>query len=60
MSYVILTRNPRTRELIAIVGSDDDGIAEFRTEKEAAETAAKTTVCKAWGYDVIEVPTSTD
>jgi hypothetical protein len=58
MSFVILTRNPRTRQLIAITGEDE--IAEFKTEEEAAEAAANTTICKAWGYDVIEVPTSTD
>lgn len=60
MSFVILTRNPRSRQLIAITGSDDDGLAEFKTEQEAADAAAKTTVCRAWGYDVIEVPTPTD
>jgi len=58
MSFVILTRNPRTGQLIAITGEDE--IAEFKTEGEAVEAAAHTTICKTWGYDVIEVPTSTD
>lgn len=60
MSFVILTRNPRTGQLIAIARSDDDEIAEFKTEREAVDAAAETTLCRAWGYDVIEVPTPTD
>ena len=55
MGYVLFTRNPATKKLIAIVENDDGDISEFKTEDEAEAAANDTTVCKAWGYQVIEV-----
>lgn len=58
MGYVIITRNPRSKQAIAIVEGDngyDEHMAEFETEEAANEAAAHTTVCKAWGYQIIEI-----
>lgn len=60
MSYIILTRNPRSKKLIPVVNDDGQTVAEFKSEAEALDAASDTTVCRAWGYDVIEVPTPTD
>lgn len=53
-SWIILTRNPATKRLIAVV-DDDERIAEFHTEEAAMDAADNTTVCKAWGYELMEV-----
>lgn len=56
MGFVILTRNPTSRKLIAIIDSDDEyAVAEFKTESDAIKAAHNTTVCKAWGYKILEV-----
>lgn len=55
MGYVIMTRNPGSGRLIAVVDNDDCDISEFATEKEAVEAASNTTICKAWGYEIVEV-----
>lgn len=55
MGFVILTRNPSNRKLIAIVDGDEDNVAEFETEEAAIEAAHETTVCKAWGYQVLAI-----
>lgn len=60
MSYIIVTRNPRVKKLVIVTDGDDNVPAEFKTEREAAEAASNTTICKAWGYDILEVPTATD
>lgn len=61
MGYVIVSRNPTNKRLIAIVDSGDpdrgdEQIAEFKTEQEALDAAENTTICKAWGYQVVEIP----
>jgi Mg-chelatase subunit ChlD len=56
MSYIVVSRNPRTNKLVIVTDGDDNVPAEFGTEDEAAEAASNTTICKAWGYDVIECP----
>lgn len=59
MTFIITTRNPKTKRLVAIVADEEDSawtIAEFETEETAAEAASNTTLCKAWGYEVVEVP----
>jgi hypothetical protein len=56
MSFILTTRNPRSKKLVIISENDDGDPAEFKTESEALAAAAETTVCKAWGYDVIEIP----
>ena len=60
MSYIIVSRNPRAKKLVIVTDGDDNVPAEFKTEGEAIEAAHNTTICKAWGYDVIEIPTATD
>jgi len=60
VSFILLTRNPRSKKLIAIVDDDGETVAEFKSESEALDAAGNTMACKAWGYDVIEVPTPTD
>lgn len=60
MSFIIVTRNPRTKNLVIVTDGEDNVPAECATEAEAIESAHNTTICKAWGYDIIEVPTATD
>lgn len=55
MSYIVVTRNPGTKKLIGITDFDDGEIAEFETEESASEAAANTTICKAWGYQIVEI-----
>jgi hypothetical protein len=55
MGYVLITRNPSNKKLVAIVDNDGDAIAEFSTEDAATEAAHNTTLCKAWGYEIIHV-----
>jgi hypothetical protein len=55
MGYVLMTRNPKNGRLVAIVDDDHGNLAEFGTEAEAADAADHTTLCKAWGYEIVEV-----
>jgi hypothetical protein len=56
MGYIITCRNPRTKTLVIVMTDEDDpNPAEFNTEDEAHMAAHNTTICKAWGYEVIEV-----
>ena len=55
MSYILVSRNPRTHKLIVITGDDDDTVAEFATESDAAAVAMAVPICEAWGYEAIEV-----
>ena len=58
MPYILITRNPRTKTIVAIVNGEEDSawsIAEFGTEQEAIDAAADTTITKAWGYQVVEI-----
>jgi uncharacterized protein GlcG (DUF336 family) len=54
MSFILISRNRTTNRLIAIV-EDDGKIAEFETREDAEESARETTVCKAWGHQVVEI-----
>jgi hypothetical protein len=60
MSFILVTRNPRNKKLVIVTDGDDNVPAEFKSEIEASDAASETTICKAWGYDVIEIPTATD
>lgn len=61
MSFIIVTRNPRNKKLVVITDGDElDDFAEFGSESDASAVASAIPVCVAWGYDVIEIPTSTD
>jgi hypothetical protein len=55
MSYVIVTRNPSNGKLIPITEGEGDDVAEFETEGQALAAAANTTVCMAWGYQIVDV-----
>lgn len=55
MGYVILTRNPRNKKVVAITDDDQHHLAEFETYDDAEKAARNTTVCRAWGYDIAEV-----
>ena len=52
ISYIIATRNPTNKKLI-IIENDDGDVVEFSTEDEAFEASKKTTVCKAWGAEIL-------
>jgi hypothetical protein len=54
MTFIIVTRNPSTQKLITIVDNDEGDVSEFKTEEQANDAASQTTVCKAWGYQVLE------
>lgn len=60
MSFILTTRNPRSKKLVVIVENDEGDPAEFKTMAEAIAAAGDTTLCKAWGYDIVEIPTSWD
>jgi hypothetical protein len=55
MSYILVTRNPRSKKLIPILAEDNETIAEFETEGDAAAVAMAVPVCEAWGYETLEV-----
>lgn len=60
MIFIILTRNPRTHKLNAIVKDDvevylEGEILEFETREEAHNSASHYPVIQAWGYEVVEV-----
>ncbi len=55
VKFIILSRNPRSGKLLAVVDGDDPAIvAEYDTHSEALEAADNTTMCKAWGFEVVE------
>ena len=53
MSYVIITRNPTSGKLLAIM--EDDAVAEFELSNEAQQVADEVPICQAWGYSIVEV-----
>lgn len=55
MGYIVVTRNPRTKTLIVITDFDGEEVAEFDHKDRATEAADGTTVCKAWGYQIVEI-----
>lgn len=54
-NYVIVTRNPLTKRLVLVMEDDGDNVAEFESEQDAMDAADNTTICKAWGYELVEV-----
>lgn len=55
MTYILLSRNPRVNKLVIVTDGEDNLPAEFESEEEAIDAAHNTTICKAWGYQVVEV-----
>lgn len=56
MSFIILTRNPKTRRLLIITDeSGSDAPKEFETEDAAIDTAITIKACAAWGFKIAEV-----
>ncbi len=56
MTYILVTRNPRSKKLVPILGEDNETIAEFETESDAAAVAMAVPICEAWGYHTLELP----
>lgn len=55
MSFVILMRNPNGKALTCVTDNDGEDMAEFNSEDEAEQCAEEQMLCKAWGYQVVEV-----
>jgi len=58
ISYIIVTRNPTSKKLIVIEDGTVTGsssIAEFSTEEKAYEVAYFSSICRAWGCEIIPV-----
>lgn len=55
-TYIIGTRNPKTKKLLLVMDEDGEGVLEFPTEEAAAEHAKDIIICDAWGFDVIPAP----
>jgi len=54
VSYIIVTRNPRSKKLIVIV-DDDGGPCEYPTEQTALYDARRINMCKAWGAEIVPI-----
>ena len=55
MSYIVITRNPSSGQLIALHEDEDGTIAEFEKEYDAQQAAIALPVFEAWGYEVLEI-----
>jgi hypothetical protein len=55
MSYILVTRNPRSKKLVPVLGEDNETIAEFETESDAIAVAMAVPICEAWGYQTVEI-----
>jgi hypothetical protein len=55
MSYILVTRNPRSKNLVPILADDNETIAEFDTEGDANAVAMAVPICEAWGYEAVEI-----
>jgi len=54
MNYIIVTRNPNGKGVLAIMG-EDDSVMQFETREAAEETASNQVLCRAWGYQIVEL-----
>jgi hypothetical protein len=54
-AFIIVTRNPNNGRVVVITDGDSDDAAQYATAGEADIAAQNTTVCMAWGYQVVEV-----
>lgn len=55
MTYILIVRNPRSKKLVPVLAEDNETIAEFETEGDAAAVAMAVPICEAWGYQTLEV-----
>jgi hypothetical protein len=55
VSYILIVRNPRSKKLVPVLAEDNETIAEFATESDAAAVAMAVPICEAWGYQTVEV-----
>ena len=55
INYIIVTRNPSTKRLALVMDESGEHVAEFESDQDAMDAANNTTICKAWGYEVLEV-----
>lgn len=55
MSFIIVTRNPKTKRLVVIADGDDERPAEFDSYESAIRAAIDTPVCQAWSYQIIAI-----
>ena len=55
MTYIILTRDPRTKKLLAIDNPDQETVAEFPSEEMARDAAGTVPICRAWGFRIIDL-----
>jgi hypothetical protein len=54
-TYIIVTRNPKTQQLLVIRGPNSDQIAEFESFEDAQIVAKTSQICKAWGFEILKV-----
>ncbi len=54
ISYIIVCRNPRSKKLV-VVHDGEEHPAEFDSEDAAYAAAANTTICRAWGAEIVPV-----
>jgi len=57
MSFIIAVRNPSNKKILIIEEGDSDSsnIAEFPTEIAASDATVNISICRSWGYQIIEV-----
>ena len=56
MSYILVSRNPRTKKLVIITDGEDNIPFEFERREDAVTAADCTMICKAWSYEIVEIP----
>lgn len=62
MGYIIVGRNPINRNLFVVeqqINDDPENVKvqEFQTEKEAAKTAERMPIFRAWPFQIVEIDT---
>lgn len=58
MSFIVVTRNPHSKRLVIIRAGDDDDDnlpAEYKSHLDAEEMARDQVLCRAWGYEIVEI-----
>lgn len=52
--FIVALRNPRNGKVLTLM-EEDETTSSFATEKEADRVAGESALCRAWGYQVLEV-----